>query len=288
MREIELSNSPSPRRLGVRFWIITLAALAALALTVSAGRWQLSRAAQKEALAASIEAQQAHPALDLAGFQAVEDIQTEMHRQVKLRGLWLPTQTVYLDNRQMHGRTGFYVLTPFALEGTERTLMVQRGWVPRNFVDRTQLPAVETPAGLVEITARIAPPPAQLFQLGKEDTGASGPAAASEPPAPATPAGEAPATAEAAPAAVAAAGASRIRQNLALDAFRVETGLPLRVDLSLQQVGPASEGLDREWPAPALGIEKHYGYAFPWFGLATLVTLLYVWFQLIAPRRRRG
>lgn len=285
MREIELKDSPSSRRLGVRFWIITLAALATLALTVSLGRWQLSRAAQKEALATSIEAQQAHPPLDLVGLQAIEDIKTEMHRQVKLRGLWLPTQTVYLDNRQMHGRPGFYVLTPFALEGTERTLMVQRGWVPRNFVDRTQLPAVETPAGLVEITARIAPPPAQLFQLGKKETDVPSAAAASDSPVQAAPASEATA-AKVAPAAVAAAGASRIRQNLELDAFRVETGLPLRVDLSLQQVGPASEGLDREWPAPALGIEKHYGYAFQWFGLAILVTLLYVWFQLIAPRRR--
>ncbi|RYF77744.1 MAG: SURF1 family protein, partial [Comamonadaceae bacterium] len=172
MREIELSDSPSRRPLGLRFWIITLAALATLVLTVWAGRWQLSRAAQKEALQASIQAQQAHPALDLAGLQAVEDIKTEMHRKVRLRGLWLPTQTVYLDNRQMHGRPGFYVLTPFALEGVERTFMVQRGWVPRNFVDRLQLPPVETPAGLVELEARIAPPPAQLFQLGKEDAGA--------------------------------------------------------------------------------------------------------------------
>jgi cytochrome oxidase assembly protein ShyY1 len=81
-------------------------------------------------------------------------------------------------------------------------------------------------------------------------------------------------------------GSSRIRQNLALEAFRAETGLPLRTDVSLQQTGPASEGLQRDWPAPALGVEKHYGYAFQWFGLAALVVLLYVWFQLIAPFRR--
>ncbi|RYF81200.1 MAG: SURF1 family protein [Comamonadaceae bacterium] len=288
MREIELSDSTPRRPLGIRFWIITLAALATLAITVSLGRWQLSRAAQKEALAASIEAQQAHPALDLAGLQAVEDIKTEMHRLVRLRGLWLPTQTVYLDNRQMHGRPGFYVLTPFALEGVEQTFMVQRGWVPRNFVDRAQLPPVETPAGLVELQARIAPPPAQLFQLGKEEAGT--PVQAVAPPATAGADADADGAAAAAADAVAAAapGPSRIRQNLELQAFRSETGLPLRTDLSLLQVGPASEGLDREWPAPALGIEKHYGYAFQWFGLATLVTLLYVWFQFIAPRRRRG
>ncbi|WP_431276892.1 SURF1 family cytochrome oxidase biogenesis protein [Variovorax ureilyticus] len=81
-------------------------------------------------------------------------------------------------------------------------------------------------------------------------------------------------------------GVFPIRQNLELEAFRTETGLPLRTDISLQQTGEASEGMQRDWPAPALGVEKHYGYAFQWFGLSALVLILYVWFQLIAPYRR--
>jgi hypothetical protein len=56
--------------------------------------------------------------------------------------------------------------------------------------------------------------------------------------------------------------------------------------VSLQQTGPASEGLQRDWPAPALGLERHYGYAFQWFGLSALVVILYVWFQFITPFRR--
>ncbi len=258
-----------PRRSALRFWVITAAAIAVVAVTLALGRWQLSRAAQKEALQASIETQQAYPALEMADFLAVEQPLTELHRKVRLRGLWLPTQTLYLDNRQMHGQPGFYVLTPFALEGTTQTLMVQRGWVPRNFTDRTQLPPVDTPAGLVDIEARIEPPPARLLQLGADPPAQPASAAAPLPEKPADVAN------------------ARIRQNLDLETFRNETGLPLRTDFSLQQVGPASEGLLREWPVPALGIEKHYGYAFQWFGLAALVVILYVWFQLIAPRRRR-
>jgi surfeit locus 1 family protein len=49
-------------------------------------------------------------------------------------------------------------------------------------------------------------------------------------------------------------------------------------------VGAASEGLLREWPQAATGVEKHYGYAFQWFGLALLIALLYVWFQIVRPR----
>jgi cytochrome oxidase assembly protein ShyY1 len=263
------------RRRPGRFWLITIAAVLTVAATVSLGRWQLSRAAQKEALQADIDAQKLKPALTQAEFLALEKASDSLHRPVRLRGLWLPTQTVYLDNRQMHGTPGFYVLTPFALEGTEQAVMVQRGWIQRNFVDRTQLAAVETPAGIVEVTGLIEPPPSHLLELG---TSAPTP----------LPAASAPATAASASAAPAPAaeGYSPIRQNLDLEAFRAETKLPLRTDVSLQQSGPASEGLQHDWPAPALGLERHYGYAFQWFGLSALVVILYVWFQFITPFRR--
>ncbi|MDM0025832.1 SURF1 family protein [Variovorax saccharolyticus] len=280
------SEATRPHRRAGRFWLVTAVALLTLAATVSLGRWQLSRAAQKEALQAEIDASKSLPPLDQEAFLALGDAATAMHRPVRLHGLWLAPHTVYLDNRQMHGVPGFYVLTPFALEGTEQTVLIQRGWIQRNFTDRTKLEAIETPSGLVEVTARIAPPPAHLLELGKAEPAAPAASAAA---ASATPAATAAAPTGAAPTAAAtpdAVGSSRIRQNLGLEAFRAETGLPLRIDVSLQQTGPASEGLQREWPAPALGVEKHYGYAFQWFGLSALVVLLYVWFQLIAPFRR--
>ena len=185
-----------------------------LAATISLGRWQLSRAAQKEALQAEIEAQKTLPALDQDQFLALEPATSAMHRPVRLHGLWLAPHTVYLDNRQMHGLPGFYVLTPFAIEGSNQTVLVQRGWVQRNFTDRTQLAPIETPSGLVELVARVAPPPAHLFELGKE-----------------------------APPPAAAPGSSPIRQNLDLEAFREQTGLPLRTDVSLLQTGAAAASL---------------------------------------------
>lgn len=268
--------------------MITLAAVLTVAATVSLGRWQLSRAAQKESLQANIDAQKLKPPLTQAEFLSMDKATDALHRPVRLRGLWLTPQTVYLDNRQMHGTPGFYVLTPFALEGTEQTVMVQRGWIQRNFVDRTQLGAVETPAGIVEVTGLIETPPSHLLELGT-----STPVPAASAPAAATSAASSPSAPSAlgAPAGATPAveGYSPIRQNLDLEAFRAETKQPLRTDVSLQQTGPASEGLQRDWPAPALGLERHYGYAFQWFGLSALVVILYVWFQFITPflRSRR-
>ena len=272
------------RRRPGRFWLVTVAAVLTLAATVSLGRWQLSRAAQKEALQASIEAQKQKPPLTQAEFLALQQPSDELHRPVRLRGLWLTPQTVYLDNRQMHGVPGFYVLTPFALEGTEQTVMVQRGWVQRNFVDRTKLGAVDTPAGIVEVTGLLEPPPSHLLELGTPAPAPAAPAPAAAPATAAAP--EAPAPAAPAAPTPAVEGYSPIRQNLDLEAFRAETKMPLRTDVSLQQTGPASEGLQRDWPAPALGLERHYGYAFQWFGLSALVVILYVWFQFITPFRR--
>jgi cytochrome oxidase assembly protein ShyY1 len=56
--------------------------------------------------------------------------------------------------------------------------------------------------------------------------------------------------------------------------------------VSVQQAGPASEGLLRDWTQPGSGVETHYGYAFQWFALSALIAILYVWFQFVAPRRR--
>mgnify|MGYP000894222214 CR=1 FL=1 len=63
------------------------------------------------------------------------------------------------------------------------------------------------------------------------------------------------------------------------------TGLALPA-LAALQTGAASEGLLRDWPQPASGADKNYGYAFQWWALAALIAILYVWFQLIVPHRK--
>jgi surfeit locus 1 family protein len=238
----------TPQRTG-RFWRITAAAVLGVAAGLALGAWQLSRAAQKTAMYA---AQVQHKSLSvltgrelaIAGNPAAV-----VWRPVRLQGHWVPGQTVFLDNRQMQGKVGFDVLTPLRIDGTDSAVIVQRGWVQRNFLDRTKLPPIETPTGLVEIDGLIAPPPPKLYAFAGAESGT-------------------------------------IRQNLDLGEFRARTGLPLLAGLSVQQAGPASEGLLRDWAQPGSGVEKNYGYAFQWFALSALIAILYVWFQFIAPRRK--
>jgi surfeit locus 1 family protein len=236
---------------GWRRALVIVAALAGMAATFSLGRWQLSRAAEKQALQATLAERQRLPVLDgatLAGHPAPDQAAALLHRAVTLRGSWLPGRTVYLDNRVMDRRTGFYVLTPLRLAGSEAVVLVQRGWAPRNFTDRQALPPVATPAGEVRLDGRIAVAPSRAYALGADDAGA-------------------------------------IRQNLDLQAYRAETGLPLSA-LMVWQTGAPSDGLLRQWPEADSGVDKHHGYAFQWFGLCALIAVLLAWFQFIRPFRR--
>jgi surfeit locus 1 family protein len=232
-----------------RFWVLTTAALLVAFLTFSLGQWQLRRAAQKQALMLAIEAQSNEAILKATDLASFKNLQDAVHRRATLKGVWRADHTVFLDNRQMNGKTGLIAVTPLVLDGTGQIILVQRGWVLRNFANRAALPDVQTPTGPVTVRGRMAPPPSKLYEFKGVDTG-------------------------------------RIRQNIDIPAFSGEIKLPL-LPVSVVQTGPANEGLLRDWAAPNVGVDKHYGYAFQWFGLCALVVGLYVWFQIVQPWRTK-
>ena len=231
---------------------VLLATLVGVTVTANLGAWQLRRAAQKIALESALDSRAALAVVgtaDLATSAALAE--TQRYRPVQLRGRWVAGQTVFLDNRPMASRVGFYVVTPLRLAGRNDAVLVQRGWVPRDLRDRTLLPAVPTPEGEVDVIGHIAPPPSRLYEFAASASGV-------------------------------------IRQNLDLAGFAAESGLVL-LPLSVQQRDSAStrdDGLLRRWSRPAVDVQKHYGYAFQWFALCALMAGLYVWFQLVRPRLR--
>jgi surfeit locus 1 family protein len=226
-------------------------------ITARLGLWQLERAGEKQALAEQIESRSRLPPLDAAGLPArtaSPEVLAALHSRIgHIAGSWLPGSTVFLDNRQLNGRPGFFVITALQLEGRQDMLLVQRGWVARDVTDRLKVPEVPTPSGRVLVTGRIAPPPARLYDFGGDEQGA-------------------------------------VRQNIDVDQRSAELGVRL-LRLSLLQTAPSgpatSDDMQRDWPAPAVGIHKHHGYAFQWFALSALTAGLYVWFQVLRPRRRR-
>jgi len=224
----------------------TAAAVVVIAVTCALGNWQLNRAHEKLAHAARLEALAAQPPVVLIAAplsQAVTD------RAVRVTGRFDTAHTVLLDNRP-HGngsdtRAGFLVLTPLQIRGDAgamRSVLVLRGWLPRDAQDRLRIAPFPTPDGEVTLegTALAAVP--KVYSLGQ--------------------------------AASAEAG-NKIRQNVDLAAFAAELGLPLQ-PLVIEQRTDTGDGLARDWAPADFGADRHYGYAFQWFGLAALTLVLVI------------
>jgi cytochrome oxidase assembly protein ShyY1 len=273
-------------------WLILIVAVISVAITASLGAWQLRRAAFKEQLVSQIAQRNTLPALENNALNASNFIAASrnddswLQRRATLSGRWLPEHTVFLDNRAMHvsgsQRVGFYVVTPLALESdgvmANRVIWVQRGWVQRDFQDRSKLPALDETKGLVTVQGRLMANVSRAYDMQSKATKAEASA-------------DADASRLQSSAASASAGPSRIWQNLPYVDFESKALLPL----ALLQTEPETEingrvkedMLKRDWPAADTGVAKHYGYAFQWFALSVLLVILYVWFQIISPIRKR-
>jgi surfeit locus 1 family protein len=254
--------------------VVLVAALVSVGLTTQLGRWQLGRAEAKRAAQAELAWRSQLPPWGNADWPCAPSVLTPlpMQQPVRLTGRWWPERSVLLENRPMAGRTGFIVLTPLRLSSSAhadcsgRVVLVQRGWVPRDAQDRLRLPSLPSPAGEVVVSGRLMAEPSRLYALGEE----------------ALPQGAGPV----------------VRQNTDAAFWRAWIGqspvagavLQLQAE-GVQSAASAvpgpvsSDGLLRDWPAPDLGQGKHLAYAAQWFAMAALIMGLYVWHQLIRPRR---
>lgn len=228
--------------LKIRFWP-ALIVLAVVLITTRLGFWQLSRAHQREALNTHMTEFQDETPVPV-GAQPVPLASIEYHR-VTARGKWMPEQAVYLDNRPYKDAPGFYVVMPLVFDDGS-AILVNRGWLPRNDEDRTRLASFRTPDGEVEVTGTARANASEAFELGHG--------------------GSAPHT--------------KIRQNLAIDAYAQETGLRLQ-PFVIQQNGGTDDGLVRDWPVQTADTQRNYGYMVQWWAMAAAALA----FGLYAARR---
>lgn len=232
-----------------RTLVALAAAAAAIVLTVSLGNWQLRRAGEKLALQSAWDrAEQAAPQ-PVSG----SDIATVADRlplRVRLQGRFLFDHEVWLDNRQMDGQVGLMLVTPLRL-ADGAVVLVNRGFAGRDPHDRTRLPAVVRPQGEITVEGLAVAHTARVLQLGEN-----------------APAG----------------GRPLVWQNLDYDDFERISGLTVARWI-VQQTGGGDDGLLRNWPRLAAGVDKHHGYAMQWYALAALITVLTAFFGLRALRR---
>jgi surfeit locus 1 family protein len=220
-----------------------VAALAAIALTLSLGNWQSRRAEEKSALGRDLDDAARRAVLALPS-RPVEAHDYEF-RSISARGEYSARHTILLDNKVLRGTAGYQVLTPLKLAGGDMYVLVNRGWVAAG-ARRDSLPPLPTPAGIGTVEGIAIVPGSHIFELdGKTEEGI-------------------------------------VWQNLVLARYAKWSGLRLQ-PIVLQQTSDAADGLVRAWGRPDTGADMHRGYAFQWYALATAILIAYVAFSFRRP-----
>lgn len=233
-----------------RKWTLVCVSIAAIAALVSLGNWQTRRAQSRLLLQAQLDAAEHKPPRTLIGTN-LPAVGQALPMRVRVTGRFLHQHTVWLDNRTLDGRAGFLVLTPLMLDDGH-ALVVQRGWIERDFADRARLPAIGEPQEEVTIEGLAIDHPPRVLALGR-------------PPPEKLPA---------------------IWQNLDFDAFERASGLPV-ARFVLRQTSSANDGLIRRWSRIDAGADKNRGYALQWYSLAALLAGLTFFFSWRAGRTGR-
>jgi surfeit locus 1 family protein len=210
-------------------------------LLVYLGFWQLERASYKEA---EFESYQLNAALDpivLNEYKIIGVDRSNLQwRKVEITGRYAGAATYLLDNQVENGVAGYHVYTPFNLVNTDIWVLMNRGWVAGGTY-RDRLPEIVTPGGELTLTGDIYLSQ-HLMILGDVTDEVFG------------------------------QGIKRV-QDINLEKIRISLGYNL-VPFLIRLAPTSPSGYLRKWPEPGSGRERHMGYAFQWFLLATVLVIL--------------
>jgi surfeit locus 1 family protein len=217
----------------------TLLTIALMAMLVSLGRWQLHRAAEKRVLFDAFAAgSDATRSIDL------HTLKVPRYSRVEAEGHYDGTRQVLIDNMVNAERAGYFVITPFELQGGGWVL-VNRGWVPLGS-SRAERPAIPVAADARRLHGRADNLPSPGIQMG-------------------TPAALAPPF----PVVANFPTHAQVAQLLEESSWTPAAELVL-----LDPKEP--DGYVRNWAAPGFPPMRHVGYAVQWFGLALALLVIYI------------
>jgi surfeit locus 1 family protein len=215
----------------------TLATIAFVAAAVALGNWQRHRAAEKDALAGEFAAAAREAPVELPPRD--EDATHLRFRMVRASGEYDAGHQIFLDNKVHAAQAGFHVVAPLRLAGSNRVVLVDRGWVAQG-ARRADLPVVPPPAGALTVTGRVNLPPHYLELKTERPIGP-------------------------------------LWENLDLGRIAAATGLDL-LPVIVEQTDPVAppDALVRDWPPPDLGAAQNFSYMLQWYSFAGLAVVLWL------------
>ena len=107
--------------------LAALLAVVVAAVCVRLGIWQLQRLGERRARNAAVSARLAAPPVSLN--QLPGDPTAARYRRVRLTGTLDFDHEIVLTGRSRQGAPGVHIVTPLRLDGSDRAVLVNRGWV---------------------------------------------------------------------------------------------------------------------------------------------------------------
>lgn len=209
----------------------------------SLGLWQRDRGLAKQAFELKAEALQQGDSVDIAHF--TDDLHALSGMNAHVVGSF-DTQQQYLhDNRLRNGVAGYHVLTPLRLKGQPSAILVNRGWVVAN-QDRQQLPdLLFQPEASIKISGRAMSPVTGVFTLGEDEPSLTWP---------------------------------KRMQTIDIKKWSEQLNYPL-LPIMILLDSDEEHGYARDWdnllPGKYMTADKHFAYAYQWFGLAIVALLVF-------------
>jgi len=225
--------------LGYRFepkvWTIIVTSILVLVF-FQLGKWQLSRADEKNLRYEQLEQYAKQPTIKLPGTLAkLKDYQ---FRDVEVIGKYVPERTIYLDNKTYKGHAGYHIITPLKIENSELHVVINRGWIATGN-DRSILPSVAVVDETVKIIGQAVSPELKTLQLADDEV------------------------------------PGKVWGNFELQRYQKITGLEMQPMMVLQK-DDVKDGLIRDWNRPDSGAAKNLGYAVQWFLLAITAIIIFL------------
>ncbi len=238
------------KRLSSPRWILTtLLVLAAMAVMVRLGFWQLDRLKQRRAFNARVLAQVNAPQLDLN--QSLSKIASSSltgmeYHPAAVTGKYDYSQQIAWRNQPYNGAFGVHLLTPLRITGTDESILVDRGWIPQQDFDTGNL-AKYDPPGPVTVSGYLRNSQVKPFFW-----------TVSDPP---------------------AAPGKRLAGFFIADVSRISQQVPYPMLPVLLNVTPVAGVSGPPYPS-ALNLDlsegPHLGYAIQWFSFSIILGITYI------------
>lgn len=227
-------------------WFSTLMVLVCIPVFIKLGLWQYHKAATKQAIQDQYQTSLTKETARLTDYLATPE--RLQFQQVQVSGHYETQYQLLIDNQVENSQAGFHVVTPFKIEGTERYVLVNRGWIAGQ-ADHQATPSFDTPNGLQQIQGMVWVPSSKIFTLeAKSDT---------------TPTQSPPWV--------------LVWQHLDMKKYHQQA--PIQVLDVIIKLDPTVKtgGFVRHWQMPASKIMTNLGYAYQWFGFALASLAIYLY-----------